>query len=294
VTISPTSPLARLAQIASASAQSGVNQRIQLINNALVNQLNKKIAVMKAAAQNPAIPGLEAQVSALGTQQTAYNTAASQSSNNALVLADVSLRLGTLAAAAQNGDAATFDQNLSGIVTDIGILQPTSFAPGLQSDGIAALQFSGIGIQSSANYNLGTAAGQAQAGSDVTAAQSLIQSITGVATTNQAIADSAIQAIQAQITGLNSQISNDQNSVLSSDAAQIAKLKQQEQEQFHVIELSMGNVGETSSMLASFETSGSTAPPPGSIVSLLVNENTPTEPTLSVANVAPPTISTSV
>lgn len=291
VSISPTSPLARLAQIATASAQGAVSQRIQLIGNQLTAQLNKKIAALQAAAQNPAVSGLQQQASQLTKQETTYANAQSQSSQNGVVLGDLALQLGNLAVAAQNGDAATFDQTLGAINTDVSILQPVPFAPGLQNDGIAALQANGIGIQSSATYDLSTAAGQAQAQSDIEAAQTVIQNVTNIGSTNQTIASSLVQSLQSRISQINDQVNADQTGLLATDAQQIATLKQNEQEQFHLIELDFGNVGETTGMLQSYETSGSIAPPPGSILSLIVGANG-SEPTLPVANITTSTVST--
>lgn len=292
MSISPTSPLARLSEIATASAQSAVNYRLQLIDNQLTAQLNTKIAALQATSQNPAVPGLQQQAADLSTQSAAYTKAQATASQNSVVLGDLSLQLGNIAVAAQDADSTSFDQALSAINTDIGILQPVAYTPGLQNDGIAALQANGIGIQSSASYNLGTQAGQAQAASDIQAAQAVIQNITNINTTNQTIASSVGQALQGQISNINDQVSTDQDGVLATDAQQISTLKQQEQEQFHLIELALGSVGANTTMIQNFETSGNTAPAPGSIVSLLVDENTSTEPTLPIANVTTSSTST--
>lgn len=283
VSISPTSPLARLSQIATASAQSAVNYRIQLINTQLTAQLNKKIAALQASAQNPAVPGLQEQAANLAKQQAPYTKAQAQASQNGVALGDLSLQIGTLAGAAQAGDSATFDQTLSAINTDIGILQPLAFTPGLQNDGIAALQANGIGIQSSASYNLGTPAGQAQAASDIQAAQTVIQNIASISSINQTIASSIGQSLQGQISNINNQVDADQTGVLATDAQQIATLKQHEQEQFHLLELALGSVGSATTMIQNFETSGNIAPPLGSVISIMLGSSG--EPTLGIANV---------
>ncbi|HUH84463.1 MAG TPA: hypothetical protein VLX85_07620 [Stellaceae bacterium] len=291
MSISPTSPLARLSQIATASAQSAVNYRLELIDNQLTAQLNKKIAALQATAQNPAVPGLEQQAADLTKQQAIYTKAEAQASQNGVALGDLSLQLGKLAVAGQGGDSTTFDQSLSAINTDIGILQPLGYTPGLQNDGIAALQANGIGIQSSASYNLSTPAGQALAASDIQAAQAAIQNITGISSTNQTIASSIQQALQGQISNINNEVDTAQTGVLATDAQQIAKLKQQEQEQFHLIELALGSVGTTTTMIQSFETSGNTAPPPGSVISIMLGSSAG-EPTLPVANITTSMVST--
>lgn len=260
-----------------------MNYRLRLIDNQLTAQLNTKIAALQATAQNPAVPALQQQASDLATQSGAYTKAQATASQNGVALGDLSLQLGNLAVAAQGGDSTTFDQTLSAINTDIGILQPVAYTPGLQNDGIAALQAKGIGIQSSASYNLGTPAGQAQAASDIQAAQAVIQNITNINTTNQTIASSVGQALQGQISNINNQVSTDQDGVLATDAQKIATLKQQEQEQFHLIELALGSVGSNTTMIQNFETSGNTAPPPGSIISVMLGSSG--EPTLSVANI---------
>jgi hypothetical protein len=285
-----TSPITALAQIATANAQSMVNYRIQLVGNELTKQLNQKIAALQAAAQNPIVPVLQQQASQLQQQETTYTNAQAQSSDNGLVLADISLRLGNAGIAAQNGDAATFDQNIGAINTDIGILQPVGFTPGLQTDGLAALQSKGIGVRSSASYNLGTPAGQAQALSDIQAAQALIETLTTTASTNQLVASSNITALDTRISSLDNQIEADQIGVLTTDAQQIATLKQQEQEQFHVIELAFGSVGNTANMLAAFQSSRNISPPAGTILSVLVGASG--GPSLLTAEISPPPLAT--
>lgn len=284
-----TSPITALAQIATAHAQSLVNYRIQLVGNQLTNQLNQKIAALRAAAQNPILPVLQEQAAQLEQQANTYSNVQSQSSSNGIVLADMALRLGNAGIAAQSGDAATFDQNIGAINTDIGILQPVGFTPGLQSDGLAALQSDGIGVQSSAGYDLSTAAGRTQALNDVQAAQSLIQTLTTTASTNQLIASSTITSLDTQITNINNRVNDAETNVLTNDAQQIATLKQQEQEQFHVIQLAFGSVGNTANMLAAFQTSASIAPTAGTILSVLVGSSGP--PQLLTAAITPPPLS---
>jgi len=290
LTISSTSPFAPFAQIAATSAQSTANLRIQAVDNQLTAQLNQKIAALQAAAQNPAVPGLQQQASQLSTQLAAYSKAQSLSSQNGVALGDLSLRLGNLATAAQNGDATTFDQNLGAINTDIGILQAIPYTPGLQNDGVAALLANGIKIQSSASYDLSTPTGQAQAESDIQAAQTVINNITTISSTNQTIAASVIQSLQGQISGIDAQVSADQTNLLATDAQQIANLKQQEQEQFHLIELAFGNSGDIASMMQNFETSASTAPATGSVLSIL--DSSGSDATLPLANPPTSTVST--
>jgi hypothetical protein len=279
------SPITRLAAAATAGAQSLVNYRIQLVGNQLTAQLNKKIAELKLQSEDPTIPVLQQQAANLTKQQTAYADAQGQLSGNGTGLADLSLQLASLATAAQGGNAAAFDQALTAAGADVGILQVVPYLAGFQPDGVAALKFNGLAIQPSATYNLGTPAGQAQALSDVQAAQSLVGQISSTTLQNQTVAASIGQTLQSQISAIGDLISQEQTSVLTDAATQIDKLKHQTQEQFHLIELAFGSVGNVANMLQGFQTANNIAPPPGSVVSLLVGQSG--GPTLAVGQLTP-------
>jgi hypothetical protein len=279
--------LTRLAAAAAAGAQSLVNYRIQLVDNQLTNQLNKKIAALQAEAQDPEVPRLQQQAAQLSQQQSAYTAAQAIYSQNGTLLADLSLRLGDLAIAAQKADSAGFDQNLGAITTDVSMLQVAQFRPQLAPDGVVNLKVNGIGVQSSATYNLATPAGQAQASHDIQAAQTVVQGVEAVTTSNQLISGSIIDALNSQISAINDQVDQRQTNVLTDDATKVANLKQQEQEQFHVIELAFSDVGEAANMMLNYQSSTNIAPPAGSIISVLVGASDP--PSLAVGNLAPAT-----
>jgi hypothetical protein len=279
------SPFTKLAAAAAASAQAMGNYRLSLIGKQLTANLNKRINQLKDQSNDPTIPPMQQQAAALATQKQSYDAARSQFSANSNVLSDLTLQLSNLALAAQSGDAAKFDETLGAANTDVGILQVVSYLAGFQPDGVAKLKYDGLAIQSSAKYDLSTQAGRDQAKSDVQAASDLVKQIFAQTTQNQQIASSIGQAITNQITALNTQISNKQQSQLTAAAAEIDKLKKQTQTQYHLIELAFGNVTQASSILSSFQTSGNNAPTPGSVVSLLDTQSG--SPGLAVANVAP-------
>jgi hypothetical protein len=268
-----TSLINTLANVATASAQSFVQFRLKLIGQQITAQLNKKIDQLREQAQDPAIPLLQQQEAALNSQKTGYDQALAQIGNNGATLGDLSIQLANLANAAAQGDAATFDQTLGAANTDLGILQIVPALAGLLPDGIASLKNNGLGIQSSATYNLSTAAGQAQASADVQAAQSLIQQIASTNTTNQEIGSSISQSLGTQITAISDQVSNKQTEILTDGAAQVDKLSQQAKTEFHLIELQFGNVSQTGSILSNAQNANNIAPPPGSVISLLVGNS---------------------
>jgi hypothetical protein len=284
----------RIAAAAQAGAQSLVNFRIQLVGHQLTAQLNKRIAQLQDQSQDPAIPILRQQGAQLQQKLTAYNKAHGQLFSNSSGLSDLSLQLSNLLVAAQAGNAAQFDTALAAAQTDLGTLIPVDNLAGLQPDGVAPLKFKGLGIQSSATYNLSTPGGQAQAQSDIQAAQAVISQITSSTRQNQAVSDSIVQSLQTQLTGVTTQISNKQITELGQAADEISKLKQKTQEQFHVIELAFGNVGQSAGILSGYQTSQNIDPTPGTVISVLVGQKGP--PQLLVATLPPvaaPAVSTS-
>jgi hypothetical protein len=262
-----------LANVATASAQSFVQFRLKLIGQQITAQLNKKIDRLKEQAQDPAIPLLQQQEATLNHQKQAYDNALTQIGTNGTTLGDLSIQLSSLANAASQGDSATFDQTLGAANTDLGILQVIPSLAGLLPDGIGGLTTNGLGIRSSATYNLSTPAGQAQASADIQAAQNLVQQIASTNTTNQEIGSSISQSLGTQITAISDQISNKQTAILTDGAAQVDKLNQQAKTEFHLIELQFGNVPQTGSILSSAQNANNIAPPPGSVISLLVGNN---------------------
>jgi hypothetical protein len=78
------------------------------------------------------------------------------------------------------------------------------------------------------------------------------------------------QALQGQISAISDQSSNRRFAVRSIGSTEIAKLKQQSQGQFHLIELACAQAGQSASVPTSVENALNLAPPPGTIVSVLV------------------------
>jgi hypothetical protein len=258
-----------LAQIASSGAQSQSQYQLQLIGNRLTAQLNQKIADLKAQANNPTLPILQQQAASLNAKKTTYDNAEAQLVANGSPTNDLATQLVTMTTAAAAGDSNTFDAALTAANTDVADLNAVTLLPGFQPDGAANLKGNGLGIQSSATYNLSTAAGQAQAAADISAAQTVVSQLSTMTTQNTSIAVSVSQALEAQITSLNNQVAAIQAQVMTNSASQIQTLQQQTQTQFHLIELSMGGTNNTSTMLQNFENAQAASNSGGGILSVL-------------------------
>lgn len=273
----------KLAAVNAANAASQTNNRLTLIQNDLNAQLDKKIAQLQQEAQDPSVTILQQQSATLSSQLKTYQSAEQQIGANNTVLGDLSLQLSFVAVAAQSGDASTFDQSLAAAQSDVGMLHVVSSTPGLQPDGIASLQYAGLGIQSSGSYDLGTAAGQAQALAAVQAAQSVVQQIAATSALNQQITASVQQALQTQISGISTQVANLQQVELTDAQTQITNLQQQAQEEYHIIEMNLGNSTTAANILTSLQTTANLAAvQPGTTLGII--DPTPGEPGLFVAN----------
>jgi hypothetical protein len=262
-----------LAQIASAGAQTQSQQQLSIIGGRMTAQLNQKIAQLQAQANDPMIPILQQQSAALSQQQTSYDTAQRQLVANGGPIDDLDTQLNTMATAAAASDSATFDLALSTANTDLANLNAVQLLPGLQPDGAANLKTNGLGIQSSAGYGLATPAGRAQAAADISAAQTAVSQLSTMTTQNTQVAISVGQALSTQIGALEDQVTSRETSQTTNAVTQIQTLQTRTQTEFHLIELSMGSAGNTSSMLQDFETAqaaniAATAAP-GSILNLL-------------------------
>jgi hypothetical protein len=225
-----------------AGAQNQNQLTLNAINNTLTTRLNNQIAQLEAqSSDTTTVELLQNQLSAAQNQNSAFSQAASQSLGNESFLNDVNTQLTTLATAAASGDSTTFDSALAQAQNDIADLTVVSFVPGSQPDGVANLKYDGLGIQSSSTYDLSTQAGQTQAATDIANAKTLVDQALTATTQNQEIATSQSDGLTADINNLNlqlSQISDNQNNTVQ---AQISQLQQQEQDQYHVIELALSN-----------------------------------------------------
>jgi hypothetical protein len=262
-----------LAQIASAGAQTQSQEQLSIIGNRMTAQLNQKIAQLQAQANDPMIPILQQQSAVLSQQQTSYATAQSQLVANGGPIDDLDTQLNTMATAAAASDSATFDLALSTANTDLANLNAVQPLPGFQPDGAANLKTNGLGVQTSAGYDLSTPAGQAQAAADISAAQTAVSQLSTMTTQNTQIAISVDQALSTQIGALEDQVTSLETSQTTSAVTQIQTLQTQTQTQFHLIELAMGSAGNTGSMLQDFETAqaanAAATAAPGSILNLL-------------------------
>lgn len=281
------SPFTALAQAASAGAQAQAQFRLQLIGNQLTAQLNKKIAALKTQADDPIVNLLTQQAQALSARKSTYSTSESQLGTNVAVLSDLSLQLSNLQVAATGGDANGFDAALAAATGDVDNLGIVGFQPGYQPDGVAQLKGNGLGIQSSASYDLSTPAGQAQAAADVQNAQNIVKQISTTTLQNQTIAGSIANALSGQISQLQSQISDRQNKEIVQAAGKIQTLQTQTQTEFHLIELQFGSIPQVANIFTAAANANNTAPAPGSVISLLVGQSSGA--LLPSANISVPT-----
>jgi len=251
-----------LGPAAALGGQQLAQYRLQLVGQQLTARLNKKIAQLKDQAQDPMLPVLQGRVSSLNNQKAPYSTALDQMSGNNSAISDMKIQLGNASLAASLGDAAGFDQAMAAAQSDVDILGVVPNLPGFQPDGIGNLKLNGLGIQSSSVYDLTTAAGRAQAIADVQGAQNTIDQIFAFTTQNQAIATTISQLIDSQVSDLNDQISSRQQSEVIDAANQIARLQQQTQTQFHLVELAFGAIAQPATALATSRTpaAGGSAP----------------------------------
>jgi hypothetical protein len=231
-------------------AQNKNQLTLNAINNTLTTRLNNQIAQLEAqSSDTTTVQLLQNQLSSAKTQNSAFSQAASQWLGNESYLNDLSSQLTTLNTAATSGDATTFDSALAQAHSDIANLTVVSYVPGTQPDGVANLKYNGLGIQSSATYNLSTPAGQAQAATDIANAKTLVAQTLSVTTQNQAIATSQSDGLTDDINNLTlqlSQISDNQNNTVQTE---ITNLQQQEQEQYHVIELALSSSNNTTASI---------------------------------------------
>ena len=250
-----------------ASAKSQSQLTLNAISNTLTTRLNNQIAQLTAqSSDTTTIQLLQNQLNAANTQNAAFSQATTQWLANETTLSSLTTQLVALNTAAAAGDSAGFDSALNIAQLNLENLNVVSYVPGTQPDGVVNLKLSGLGIQSSATYNLSTPAGQAQAATDVAKTKAIVDQITTVTLQNETIASSQSIGLTTEIGDLTrrlGEISDNQNNAV---ATQIAKLQQQEQFQFHVIELSLQNSTNASSVITGAATSLATvlASQPGS------------------------------
>jgi hypothetical protein len=260
-----------LSSLLTATLSTGAQNQNQLtlnaINNTLTTRLNNQIAQLQAQASDTTQVQLyQSQLSAAQTQNSALTQASSQGLANERVLTDLTSQLSALSAAATAGDSATFDSTLALAQADVADLNVVPYVSGTQVDGVANLKMAGLGIQSSAAYNLSLPAGQAQAQAAITSATNVVSQITTITSQNQAVATSQSAALTADINNLTLQLSQISDNATTTVQTETANLQQQEQDQFHVIELALSNSNNADSVLTGAASSLATvlASQPGS------------------------------
>ena len=267
-----TSILNVLTQVALANAAAQESYRFQLIQTQLNKQFQAKVATLQASNDTSSKDDfLKVQISQESQQKAAFSALQTQYGANANILSDITLQIATLQNAAAAGDAAAFDGALGTANADLSYLTVVQDNPAFQPDGVAALKTGGLGVQSSAGYDLSSAAGQAAALADLQNASTLIGQVYSVTASNQTVAGSKTAELDSQISQQNTTLQNDQFNQASSVTLETLKLKQQLATQLHLIELSFANSQSTAASLQQQQLAGQAAlapPAPGTIFSL--------------------------
>lgn len=230
-----------LGQAASNATKMRSQIELDLINGQIQKNLKAKTAALQNAPSGAVIDALQRQLAALQKQASAASSIGAKFGGNVDILADLQDQLGAMQTAIGAGDGASFDAahgaaNID--VTNLGVIAPT--AP-YQPDRIDTLQANGLAIGDAASYDLSTPGGQTAAANDVSAMQDLIGQIVAASTSNQVIAGSIATALNTQITGLSSHLSNLQQTGQLEITTKILQLTQQAQNQSHLIQLALGN-----------------------------------------------------
>jgi len=242
--------LTTLAQAASNATQLANTRELAQINSQIQNQLNNKIAALQQTIDPEINAVLQSQITALEKQREAITALSPKYGHNANELSDIQTRLANMQTAITNGDSAGFDADLSGAGTDILNLDTIAAPAPFQPDRVGGLKGTGLGIGSSASYDLSTPAGQAAAAQAVKTAQDMIGQIFSFTTTNQLLGTDLSESLSSRINGLTSQQQQSQQSDQAATDAKIQQLTQQAQNEEHLIELSLGSTNTLANALA--------------------------------------------
>ena len=164
VVTTPTSTstaLTVLYQMAQNQAALTQNQQLAEISQDLQNQLNRKISSLQTPVDQISVNVSQQQINSLQAQQKAVSGLETTFGTNGSLLSDLSSQVNLMSQAATAGNSSAFDNALSAATTDVSDLGVASYNPIFQYDGVSALKTNGLGIQSSASYDLSTAPGQA-------------------------------------------------------------------------------------------------------------------------------------
>lgn len=270
----PTTILTTLAAASTSSTQLATQVEVDQATGQLQKQLKQKIAALQSSdsGDNALIQSTQAQLTQTQKKLATINQYENQYSTNGNTLSDIQNQLATMQTAITNGDSTTFDNALAMANTDVGnLIVMTPMAP-FQPDQILPLKANGLGIQSSATYNLSTPSGQTAAQTAVSSAQTLINQVFQAITSNQLVAGSVSTALTTQVNALNQTLQQTQNTQELNVAAESAQLTQQFQDQEHLIQFALGNSTQLSTALAQMATIPTI---PNSPFAVLLNAATP-------------------
>ncbi len=269
---STTSIMNVLTQASLANAASQESYRFQLVQKLLNTQFQAKVAALKTSSDSSATDNfLKVQISHAAQHKATYSTLHAQYGSNANILADITTQISAMQNAASAGDSATFDGALATANAEVSYLTVVRDNPAFQPDGVAQLKTSGLGVQSSSNYDLSTPEGQASALADLSNASNAINQIYSITTGNQTVAGSLTSALDSQLSNLNGTLENDQFNRAANITVQTLKLKQQLNTQVHLIQLNFANAQTAGASLQQQQLAGQAAlepPPPGTIFSI--------------------------
>ena len=251
-----------LATAYSTAAQSRTTIELDIINARIQQQTQQKIDALQGPADTVQITANQTLVSQLNDKLTNNNKLADIFSSNNNVFADLTSQLAALQTAIANGDPQSFDLALLQANNDVGNLVIAPPLAPYQADNLESFKTNGLGIKSSADYDLSTAAGKAAAVADVQNAQSLVIQLSGIQTSNQILAFSIASALTTQINTINKTITEMQNENSDYISAQTDKLNQQAQIQEHLIQLGFGNSTTLGTALQQMTTSSDVATSP--------------------------------
>ena len=251
-----------LATAYSTAAQSRTTIELDIINARIQQQTDTKIAALQGPADTVQITANQTLVSQLNNKFTTNNQFANIFSSNNNVFADLTSQLAALQTAISNGDPQGFELALQQANNDVGNLVIAPPMAPYQADNLESFKTNGLGIKSSADYDLSTAAGKAAAVADVQNAQSLVIQLSGIQTSNQILAFSIASALTTQINTINKTITEMQNENSDYISAQTDKLNQQAQIQEHLIQLGFGNSTTLGTALQQMTTSSDVATSP--------------------------------
>lgn len=241
-TSSTTNIMNVLTQTSLDASTAASSKRFQLLSTLLQNQFSAKAAALKADSAPTASENfLQVEISGIAQQKSTFNTLQNQYGTNLPLLGDLSAQITALQNAVQAGDSAAFDATLGTANTDIASLTVVQPNPAVQDDGVTALKVNGLGVQSSATYDLSTPAGQAAALADLNTAQQTVSQIGSQTSINQIIASSKFTALSSQYDSLNNTLQNDKFAAQAQAATETLTLKNQLNTRLHLVELQFSN-----------------------------------------------------